>query len=247
MDFEKTDGKPTATTMYSTRASALPEEPDFAQFDDSPPSTPSAKSSASRDSSMPSRISPPKSRPRAANKSLRDLNGSWVMSKSLSTGIPPALEIQGFSSDVRKEIIASPLRLQITQSHYPSQIFVKQHTSSSIPAFTQRWYPPQRLGTWSDWWESATEGTRSKCRWIQGTDFEHKEGVGYLTDGLARSAEFFEVEVECKSQGWLKREVWLVEGGKRFVRRVVTLGVEKGSEERNGRRAETRLVYEFER
>ena len=71
--------------------------------------------------------------------------------------------------------------------------------------------------------------------------------MGYLTEGLARLGEFFEVEVECRNQGWLKREVWLVEGGKRLVRKVVTLGVQKGSEEWDGRRAETRLVYEFER
>lgn len=70
--------------------------------------------------------------------------------------------------------------------------------------------------------------------------------MGYLTDGLARSGEYFEVEVECKSQGWIKREVWIVEGGKRLVRRVVTLGVARGGGDWDGRRAETRLVYEFD-
>lgn len=70
--------------------------------------------------------------------------------------------------------------------------------------------------------------------------------MGYLTDGLARLGEYFEVEVECKGQGWIKREVWAVEGGRWLVRRVVTLGVARGLGEWDGRRAETRLVFEFD-
>lgn len=67
-----------------------------------------------------------------------------------------------------------------------------------------------------------------------------------MTEGLSRLGEFFEVEVECEAQGWVKREVWVVEGGRWFVRRVVTLGVGAGGEWDGRRRAETRFVYEFE-
>ena len=44
--------------------------------------------------------------------------------------------------------------------------------------------------------------TRGRCRWVRGSDFEHKEGIGYLTEGLG--AYFFKT---CRSLG-LVFELW---------------------------------------
>lgn len=191
------------------------------------------------------------------NKTLRDLSGKWVMSKSLSVGIPKALEIQGstlqllhydirqitswtiysycytgYPSPTRKALLTSPIYLTITQSHYPSQLLIRteilrqprsnysspshspsraglqqQVTSNLVPpSTTERWYPPQKVGQWSEWTNGVVEvpvvekekswnmnsqtsdrrvlATRGRCRWVRGSDFEHKEGIGYLTEGL---------------------------------------------------------------
>lgn len=52
-------------------------------------------------------------------------------------------------------------------------------------------------------------------------------------------AECIEAEVECEEHGWKAVQVWFVERGGKLVRRVVTFG-------KDGKRAETRWVYELE-
>lgn len=66
-----------------------------------------------RDSSPSTRSLNGKPSHRAMNKHLRDLNGPWSLSKALSSGVPPALELQGFNSATRKAIIASPISLWV--------------------------------------------------------------------------------------------------------------------------------------
>lgn len=197
-----------------------------------------------RDSSPSTRSLNGKPSHRAMNKHLRDLNGPWSLSKALSSGVPPALELQGFNSATRKAIIASPISLWISQSHYPSQIFAKETTTSSIPTRTERWYPPHN-GTWSEWWTTSSAGmkggyisTKSRCRWTKGSEIEHGDGVVFLTANLSMSGELFMAEVECLEMGWRAKQVWFVDRG-RLVRRIVTLGDE-------GKRAETTLVYCFD-
>ncbi|EME45368.1 hypothetical protein DOTSEDRAFT_129126 [Dothistroma septosporum NZE10] len=181
--------------------------------------------------------------PRALKKHLRDLNGTWSLSKALSSGVPPALELQGFNSATRKAIIASPMSLWISQSNYPSQIFAKETTTTSIPTRTERWYPPHN-GSWSEWWTTSSAGmaggyisTRSRCKWIRGSEVEHGEGMGFLTEGLSMSGEYLIAEVECAELGWKAKQIWSVDRG-RLVRRVVTSG-------EGEKRAETILVYNF--
>lgn len=35
--------------------------------------------------------------------------------------------------------------------------------------------------------EGRLTSTRGRCRWVRGSEFEHKEGIGYLTEGLGTS------------------------------------------------------------
>lgn len=114
---------------------------------------------------------------------------------------------------------------------------IKQTSGPSIPSTTERWYPPQRDG-WSEWWAGST-GIKTRCRWVSGSGcFTDREGVGFCTEGLGWLGEYLEAEVECGELGWRAVQVWFVEGGK-LVKRVVTLA-------EDGRRAETRFVYEFQ-
>lgn len=52
-------------------------------------------------------------------------------------------------------------------------------------------------------------------------------------------SECIEAEVECEEHGWKAVQVWFVEREGKLVRRVVTFG-------KDGKRAETRWVYELE-
>lgn len=183
-----------------------------------------------------SRLSPSR-KPKPQTKHVRDLNGTWKLSKPLSAGVPPALAIQGFSSIARQAIIASPIKLHISQSNYPSQLFVKQTTSANLPPSTERWYPPQKSSQWSEWVHNGCL-TRSRCRWISSDAIEQR-GIAFLSEGMGSIAECIEAEVECEEHGWKAVQVWFVERGGKLVRRVVTFG-------KDGKRAETRWVYELE-
>lgn len=62
----------------------------------------------------------------------------------------------------------------------------------------------------------------------------------FLMEDVRRlGGEFLEVEVESSEAGWAAKQVWVVDGMGRLIRRVVTWG-------REGKRAETRLVYELD-
>lgn len=176
--------------------------------------------------------------PRASglDKTLRDLAGNWTLNQELSTELLNFRETNSLSSSTtEKASNAPPANLTIIQSHYPSQIFVKT-ILNEVPT-TERWYPPQRPGQWSDW-RNAEGDVRSRCRWVKGSDFEQKEGIGFLTDGIPRLGEFFEAEEECsgRSSGWRSVQVWFVEKG-RLARRSVRIDG-KG-------RQEMEFVYDF--
>lgn len=227
------------------------DEPSFDNFDEETdqstmPGTMLAKRPVpvTCESSPPIRSLNVKPSYRALFKHLRDLNGTWSLSKALSSGVTPALELQGFNFATRKAIIASPMNLWISQSHYPSQIFAKETTTSSIATRTERWYPPHN-GSWSEWWTTSSAGmeggyvtTKSRCRWAKDSELGHGEGMGYLTDRLRLGGEFLMAEIECAELRWKAKQIWFVDRG-RLVRRVVTIG-------EGERRAETTLVYNFD-
>jgi hypothetical protein len=73
---------------------------------------------------------------------------------------------------------------------------------------------------------------------VKGSEFEHKEGIGYVTDGLSRLGEFLELEVESERGGWRNLQVLSMHEG-RLVRKVVDFG-------KDGRRDEAAFVWEFE-
>ncbi|KXS95862.1 hypothetical protein AC578_7876 [Pseudocercospora eumusae] len=167
-----------------------------------------------------------------SDKTLRDLVGNWMLNPSLSTPPNPTTSTSFLENP---NGVFSLSNLAITQSHYPSQIFVK---STSI---TERWFPPQRPGEWSSW-NRSFEGTRSRCRWVRGDQFEdRKDGIAFLTYGLARLGEFFEAEVEGKDGEWKMGQVWFVQRGCQLVRRFVRVDKDEGEEKRR----EGEEVWEF--
>lgn len=84
------------------------------------------------------------------------------------------------------------------------------------------------------------EGTKSRCRWIRGDQFEHKDGIAFLTYRLVRTGEFFEAEIEGKGGKWKMGQVWFVQRGSQLVRRFVRF---ENDEEENRREGEE--VWEF--
>lgn len=153
-------------------------------------------------------------RNKSNDKSLRDLTGRWSLySASPCLPSPP------------------PSQITITQSNYPSQIYIRSYQ------FTERFHPPQRPGTWSSWTQSINSSgamERGRCRFVKGGDFEHREA---LTSGLERSGEVLEVEAEAEGHPERRTEVWCLENGK-FVRRVVIMGSDMKS-------LEGSVVYDF--
>ncbi|EME84881.1 uncharacterized protein MYCFIDRAFT_211002 [Pseudocercospora fijiensis CIRAD86] len=170
-----------------------------------------------------------------SDKSLRDLAGHWMLNPSLSS-----------TNTTFNDVTHSPpSNITITQSHYPSQIFVKFFPSpESRFQSTERWFPPQKPGQWSDW-NTDFEGTRSRSRWVRGDQFEQKDGIEFLTHGLSRLGEFFEAEIEGRGGKWRMGQVWFVQRGSQLVRRFVRF--DEGEEEDEEERSEREDVWEFVR
>lgn len=103
-------------------------------------------------------------------KTLRDLNGTWTLVPSLSTGSAPR---EGEDSAT----------LWISHSNYPSSIFVKETTGREerVTRQTQRYFPPQSRGVWSCWWDG-----KRRSRWVVGRELEDRGGSGVLTSGLGK-------------------------------------------------------------
>ena len=167
-------------------------------------------------------------------KSLHDLTGKWSMSRELSSDVSPVLEIQGFNALIRKAVSYAPVKLKVTQ-HGDDEIHIDQSTTASIPAVKEEWYPKDQ--EWRETKDAFLGKVKSRSRWVKVEELEGREA--FLTQGLNADDEVIESEVEgLGSTPWEAVQVWMMEG-ERFVRRVVTTGKE-------GKQAETRLVYEFE-
>lgn len=170
----------------------------------------------------------------ASNKSLKDLNGKWSMNRDLSSDVSPVLEIQGFNALIRKAVSFAPVNLAVTQKG-DSEIHIKQSTTANIPAVQEEWYPKDH--EWRENKDSFLGRVKSRSRWAKVSELEGAEG--FLTEGLGAEEEVIESEVESlESSGWKAVQIWRSEG-ERFVRRVITTG-------KDGQKAETKLIYDFE-
>ncbi|KAI0428971.1 hypothetical protein F5Y09DRAFT_311669 [Xylaria sp. FL1042] len=138
-----------------------------------------------------------------ASKTVRDLNGKWVLNKTLSDPTDPALALQGVGWLLRKGIGAATIT-----------ITVKQYVDSSTST-----------GTTTIEIDQSASGLSStkEMRRLDWTAREHKDFVFGRVDGRSKYISAAELaalvapEGEARKQGWVDSDFlaldWLPEGG----------------------------------
>ncbi|KAK0748263.1 hypothetical protein B0T21DRAFT_406788 [Apiosordaria backusii] len=168
-----------------------------------------------------------------ADKTIGNLNGKWVMNKTLSTPIEPGLALQGVGWMTRK----MPSAEQFTH------VEIEQTGTGGMKGSTEKRCLDYNFRDHSDWlfghvkgqskWISAAEITDDflKSGWIE-TDAE-KGGPNGETHLLSH--------VESYDAGWTATQIWgfkeCSDGQRRYARNVV---IAKGSE-----RVELQLYYDY--
>ncbi|KAL8288553.1 hypothetical protein RB597_000603 [Gaeumannomyces tritici] len=186
------------------------------------------------------------------SKTLKDLNGKWVMNKTLSDNTEPALALQGIGWFVRKGISMASVTLN-----------VKQYTGAPKPPSTS---PEEAVHI--DIVQTATGGIKgtTELRCLDGVAREHTDWLFGKVSGRSRllrraevadeylkrgwieeeggeggeEAEHIESKAESVDNGWVALQVWgfqLIGGERRYARNIM---VTKGAE-----RVEMRLVYDW--
>ncbi|KAK4205233.1 hypothetical protein QBC40DRAFT_190185 [Triangularia verruculosa] len=190
-----------------------------------------------------------------ANKNIGDLNGKWIMNKTLSTPIEPGLALQGIGWVTRKLVGAATVTLSISQFAAPpsppaepsaapvTHVEIEQTGTGGMKGSTEKRCADYVFRDHSDWlfghvkgqskWISTSEITDDflKSGWIE-TDAEKggPEGETHLLS-----------HVESYDNGWTATQIWgfkeCSDGKRRYARNVV---IAKG-----GERVELQLYYDF--
>lgn len=132
---------------------------------------------------------------------------------------------------MRKAVTFAPVNLDVSQQNL-NEIHIKQSTTANIPAIDEEWYPGDH--EWREQSDKLLGKVRSRSRWAKVSELDGFDG--FLLEGLKGEDEVIQADVESRDSDWKAIQVWLFEG-ERFVRRVVTTG--------SGKKAETKLVYDF--
>ncbi|KAK8203923.1 hypothetical protein IWZ01DRAFT_486352 [Phyllosticta capitalensis] len=186
-------------------------------------------------------------------KTLRDLNGAWVMNKTLSGDSDAVMQLQGISWLIRKTVSFATVTLHVHQyvsadgDSKATHIDIDQSLSPGNIKGTSE----KRTLTWSfDSHVDHVFGTvRGRSRWTTlskiGDDYavgdlagkdvakERDEDVAFMKEGewdesvTAKGGEVVESWVESVDKGWMAWQIWgfeLVDGVRRYVRHVVVRG-----------------------
>ncbi|KAG7292668.1 hypothetical protein NEMBOFW57_002705 [Staphylotrichum longicolle] len=189
-----------------------------------------------------------------ANKTIGDLSGKWVMNKSQSSPIEPALALQGVGWVMRKAVGLATMTLQVKQYVAPpsppadpsstpvTHIEIEQTGTGGIKGTTEKRCLDFVFRDHTDYlfghvkgqtkWLTPDEITDAflKSGWLEGE--EEKGGPNGETHLISH--------VESYDNGWTATQIWgfkIVEGLRKYVRNIV---VAKGAE-----RVEVQLVYDF--
>ncbi|KAH8594924.1 hypothetical protein B0O99DRAFT_594973 [Bisporella sp. PMI_857] len=163
-------------------------------------------------------------------KNIGDLNGQWVLNKTLSDPTDPVLTLQGVGWLTRKAIGLATVTLHVKQyvEDGTTHIDIDQTATGGIKGTTElrvlNWTPREH--------EDHIFGSlKGKSRWLTpellDTLDEHlKEGwIGTDEEkGGPNGEKFLESFVENEKAGWTAQQVWgfaIVEGERRYTRRVV--------------------------
>ncbi|KKY39915.1 hypothetical protein UCDDA912_g00068 [Diaporthe ampelina] len=173
-----------------------------------------------------------------AEKTLRDLNGTWVMNKSLSDSADPALALQGVGWLTRKAIGLATVTLHVKEyvdDAGLTHVDIQQTATGGVKGTAENRTLDDTFREHSDWLFGNVKG---RTGWVASREAIADE---FLQKGWEPAqAEFVVGYVESLDRGWTATQVWgfqEVNGERRYARNIV---VAKGAE-----RVEMRLVYDF--
>ncbi|KAK4248496.1 hypothetical protein C7999DRAFT_13606 [Corynascus novoguineensis] len=189
-----------------------------------------------------------------ANKNIGDLNGKWIMNKTLSSNIEPGLALQGVGWVARKAVSMATLTLAVKQFVAPpsppadpanpaaTHIEIEQTGTGGIKASTEKRCLDDTFRDHTDWLFGHVKGKSKfltaddiqddylKSGWLEGDD--EKKGPNGETHVISY--------VESYDNGWTATQIWgfkIIDGVRRHVRNVL---ITKG-----GERVELQLVYDW--
>ncbi|KAL2148149.1 hypothetical protein VTH82DRAFT_8736 [Thermothelomyces myriococcoides] len=189
-----------------------------------------------------------------ADKNIGDLNGKWIMNKTLSSNIEPGLALQGVGWVTRKAVSMATLTLTVKQFVAPpsppsdpanppvTHIEIEQTGTGGIKGSTEKRCLDDTFRDHSDWLFGHVRGKSYflkpedisdeflRSGWLEGDD--EKKGPNGETHIISY--------VESYDNGWTATQIWgfkIIEGVRRYVRNVV---IAKDSE-----RVELQLVYDW--
>ncbi|KAH6847462.1 hypothetical protein B0I37DRAFT_145421 [Chaetomium sp. MPI-CAGE-AT-0009] len=191
-----------------------------------------------------------------ANKTIGDLNGKWIMNKTLSSNIEPGLALQGISWMTRKAVGMATLTLDIKQFEAPpspaekptegvtscTHIEIEQTGTAGLKGSTEKRCLDFAFREHSDWLFGHVKGQTKFVRTEDVTDEFLKSG--WLDadaektgpDGTQHVLSY----VESLDSDWTATQIWgfkIIDDVRRYVRNVV---IAKGAE-----RVELQLVYDY--
>ncbi|KAI3401899.1 hypothetical protein diail_6458 [Diaporthe ilicicola] len=176
-----------------------------------------------------------------AEKTLRNLDGTWVMNKSLSDSADPALALQGVGWLTRKAIGLATVTLHVKEyvdDAGVTHVDIQQTATGGVKGNTENRTLDNTFREHSDWLFGNVKG---RTGWVTSKDDIADGKDEYLKKGWeAAQTEFVVGYVESLDRGWTAWQVWgfqEVNGERRYARNIV---VAKGDE-----RVEMRLVYDF--
>ncbi|KAL8376128.1 hypothetical protein RB595_007307 [Gaeumannomyces hyphopodioides] len=182
-----------------------------------------------------------------SSKTLKDLNGKWVMNKTLSDSTEPALALQGVGWFVRKGISVASVTLNVKQytaapkppSTSPDEVVhvdIVQTATGGIKGTTELRCLDSVAREHSDWLFGKVSG---RSRWVKRAEVADEYlKRGWIEEG--EDEEHVESRAESVDNGWVALQIWgfqLIGGERRYTRNIV---VSKGAE-----KVEMRLVYDW--
>ncbi|KAI1653054.1 hypothetical protein F4813DRAFT_376074 [Daldinia decipiens] len=143
-----------------------------------------------------------------ASKTIGDLNGKWVLNKTLSDSVDPALSLQGVSWLVRKAIGAATVTLETKQYQGPAtppntsaelvtRIDIQQVATAGVKGTAENRCLDNEFREHSDWLFGRVRG---RTRWVGPEDLAAHVGP----DGEARRTGV--VQDDFAARDWLEGE-----------------------------------------
>ncbi|KAF2085661.1 hypothetical protein K490DRAFT_46308 [Saccharata proteae CBS 121410] len=179
-------------------------------------------------------------------KTLHDLNGAWIMNKTLSGDSDAVMQLQGVGWLIRKTISFATVTLHTKQ--YMDDAGV-EHVD--IAQAISGGKGTQELRALNNEWEPHSDivfgKVRGRCQWIKTADLEGAdEDKKWMREGWDKETldkgEFIECLVESVDKGWTAWQVWGFEdvnGERRYARHVVV-------KDKSGKKVQRiKLIYDW--